>query len=190
MNTTYIVISYLLGINIVTFIIYGIDKLKAKKGWWRIPEATLLLLALVGGSIGAWVGMKMWHHKTMHKKFKYGVPAILIFQIGAVVACIMLTSCSGNRQIINQEMTQMTGAYTNYRDVTQDDKILFDATYKGDIKLTPLKVMTQVVAGTNFRFLCSDGKGSNYEVAIFRALPSSGGKAEVRSVKLIIDNYE
>ena len=89
MNTTYIIIAYLLGINIVTFIIYGIDKLKAKKGWWRIPEATLLLLALVGGSIGAWVGMKVWHHKTMHKKFKYGVPAILVFQIGAVVACPM-----------------------------------------------------------------------------------------------------
>uniref|UniRef100_UPI00402A38B7 DUF1294 domain-containing protein n=1 Tax=Segatella hominis TaxID=2518605 RepID=UPI00402A38B7 len=46
-----------------------------------MPEATLLLLAVLGGSIGAWMGMKVWHHKTMHKKFKYGIPAILLIQI-------------------------------------------------------------------------------------------------------------
>ena len=72
---------YLLGINAVTFIVYGIDKYKAKKAKWRIPEATLLLLAVLGGSIGAWMGMKVWHHKTMHKKFKYGIPAIMLIQI-------------------------------------------------------------------------------------------------------------
>ena len=72
---------YLLAINVVTFIVYGIDKYKAKKAKWRIPEATLLLLAVLGGSIGAWMGMKVWHHKTMHKKFKYGIPAILMIQI-------------------------------------------------------------------------------------------------------------
>ncbi len=72
---------YLLGINAVTFIVYGIDKYKAKKAKWRISEATLLLLAVLGGSIGAWMGMKVWHHKTMHKKFKYGIPAILLIQI-------------------------------------------------------------------------------------------------------------
>ena len=72
---------YLLAINAVTFIVYGIDKYKAKKAKWRIPEATLLLLAVLGGSIGAWMGMKVWHHKTMHKKFKYGIPAILMIQI-------------------------------------------------------------------------------------------------------------
>ena len=72
---------YLLGINAVTFIVYGIDKYKAKKAKWRISEATLLLLAVVGGSVGAWIGMKIWHHKTMHKKFKYGIPAILLIQI-------------------------------------------------------------------------------------------------------------
>ena len=72
---------YLLGINAVTFIVYGIDKYKAKKAKWRISEATLLLLAVLGGSIGAWIGMKVWHHKTMHKKFKYGIPAILLIQI-------------------------------------------------------------------------------------------------------------
>lgn len=73
--------SYLLAINAVTFIVYGIDKYKAKKAKWRISEATLLLLAVLGGSIGAWIGMKVWHHKTMHKKFKYGIPAILLIQI-------------------------------------------------------------------------------------------------------------
>lgn len=74
-------VCYLLAINAVTFIVYGIDKYKAKKAKWRISEATLLLLAVLGGSIGAWVGMKVWHHKTMHKKFKYGIPAILLIQI-------------------------------------------------------------------------------------------------------------
>ena len=72
---------YLLAINAVAFIMYGIDKYKAKKAKWRISEATLLLLAVLGGSIGAWMGMKVWHNKTMHKKFKYGIPAILLIQI-------------------------------------------------------------------------------------------------------------
>lgn len=74
-------VCYLLAINAVTFIVYGIDKYKAKKAKWRISEATLLLLAVLGGSVGAWVGMKVWHHKTIHKKFKYGIPAILLIQI-------------------------------------------------------------------------------------------------------------
>lgn len=58
---------YLIVINIVTFLVYGIDKWKAKQGSWRISEATLLILAVIGGSIGALLGMKIWHHKTMHK---------------------------------------------------------------------------------------------------------------------------
>ena len=82
MNTLHSCLAYyLLAINVVTFIMYGIDKYKAKKAKWRISEATLLLLAVLGGSIGAWMGMKVWHHKTMHKKFKYGIPAILLIQI-------------------------------------------------------------------------------------------------------------
>ena len=72
---------YLIVINVVTFLVYGIDKWKAKQGSWRISEATLLILAAIGGSIGALLGMKIWHHKTMHKKFKYGLPLILIIQI-------------------------------------------------------------------------------------------------------------
>ena len=82
MNTLHsYLIYYILAINAVAFIVYGIDKYKAKKAKWRISEATLLLLAVLGGSIGAWMGMKVWHHKTMHKKFKYGIPAILLIQI-------------------------------------------------------------------------------------------------------------
>ena len=82
MNTLHSCLTYyLIAINAVTFIMYGIDKYKAKKAKWRISEATLLLLAVLGGSIGAWMGMKVWHHKTMHKKFKYGIPAILLIQI-------------------------------------------------------------------------------------------------------------
>ena len=81
MNMIQAVIYILIGINVLTFLIYGIDKWKAKRGSWRISEATLLMLAVIGGSIGAWLGMKVWHHKTMHKKFKFGLPLILIAQI-------------------------------------------------------------------------------------------------------------
>ena len=72
---------YLLAANVVTFILYGMDKYKAKKAKWRISETTLLTLAAIGGSIGAWAGMRIWHHKTLHKKFKYGIPVIIIIQI-------------------------------------------------------------------------------------------------------------
>ena len=85
MNTLHSCLAYyLLGINAVTFIVYGIDKYKAKKAKWRISEATLLLLAVLGGSIGAWIGMKVWHNKTMHKKFKYYFLAILLIQIALI----------------------------------------------------------------------------------------------------------
>ena len=76
-----IILGYLLAVNIATFLLYGIDKYKAKKNQWRISEATLLLMAAMGGSIGAWAGMRLWHHKTKHKKFKYGIPVIIIMQI-------------------------------------------------------------------------------------------------------------
>ena len=77
-------LNYLVIINIIAFIVYGIDKLKAKRGKWRITEATLLLLAIIGGSIGAWCGVKVWHHKTLHKKFKYGIPLIIALQIAMI----------------------------------------------------------------------------------------------------------
>ncbi|MCI6830337.1 MAG: DUF1294 domain-containing protein [Prevotella sp.] len=83
-----IILGYLLAINIATFFLYGIDKYKARKGRWRISEATLLLMAVVGGSIGAWTGMRLWHHKTKHKKFKYGIPIIIILQVALAVYLI------------------------------------------------------------------------------------------------------
>ncbi len=85
MNWFYIIIGYLLLANVVTFITYGIDKYKAKNVKWRISEATLLLMAVFGGSVGAWLGMKAFHHKTMHKKFYIGMPAIIVLQIALAV---------------------------------------------------------------------------------------------------------
>ena len=79
-----IILGYLLAVNIATFFLYGIDKYKAKRGLWRISEATLLTIATISGSIGACAGMRLWHHKTMHKKFKYGIPLISIMQIALV----------------------------------------------------------------------------------------------------------
>ena len=79
------IICYILAVNIATFFLYGIDKYKAKKNQWRISEATLLTMAAIGGSIGARAGMRLWHHKTMHKKFKYGIPFIITLQIALVV---------------------------------------------------------------------------------------------------------
>lgn len=81
-------------VNVVAFIVYGIDKYRARNGKWRIPEATLLMLAVVGGSVGAWLGMKAWHHKTRHRKFQYGVPAILLLQI-VVATLLYVNHCVG-----------------------------------------------------------------------------------------------
>lgn len=78
----------IIGVNVITFVVYGIDKLKAKKGKWRVPETTLLLLAIIGGSVGAWCGVRVWHHKTMHLKFKYGIPLIMAVQVGLLL-CLM-----------------------------------------------------------------------------------------------------
>ena len=80
-----IILYYLLAVNIATFFLYGIAKYKARKGRWRLSEATLLMMAVIGGSIGAWSGMRLWHHKTMHKKFKYGIPIIIILQVTIAV---------------------------------------------------------------------------------------------------------
>ena len=76
-----ILLAYLVAINVITFFLYGIDKWKARHDKWRVPESKLLILAALGGSVGAWLGTKVWHHKTLHKKFKYGIPAILILQL-------------------------------------------------------------------------------------------------------------
>ena len=79
------IIIYLIAINVITFFVYGADKKKAKKKAWRTPEAVLILLAVVGGGLGAWIGMQTWHHKTQHNKFKYGAPIILLVQVAGLV---------------------------------------------------------------------------------------------------------
>lgn len=75
---------YLVVVNILAFALYGIDKYKAKAGAWRIPEKTLLGIAVLGGSVGAIAGMKTFHHKTKHWYFRYGLPALLAIQLTAV----------------------------------------------------------------------------------------------------------
>lgn len=90
-----IIIIYLVSINVATFFTFGLDKLKAKRAKWRIREAALLILAILGGSVGAWLGMKVWHHKTMHKKFKYGIPLILLVQIALIFLVFLIYKCYG-----------------------------------------------------------------------------------------------
>ena len=79
------IITYLVIINAVSFLLMLIDKQKAKRSAWRIPEATLMGVAALGGSIGAIAGMYVFRHKTRHVKFFLGLPAILIIQIGLVI---------------------------------------------------------------------------------------------------------
>lgn len=76
-------VIYLVIVNIVGLAIMGIDKQKAKRHSWRISEKTLFVIALVGGSIGVKGGMQLFRHKTHHKQFVYGVPAIIILQLAA-----------------------------------------------------------------------------------------------------------
>ncbi len=96
---TTILIYYLLSVNLATFIAYGIDKLKARRNGAlhnkrhlsrRIPEVALLLLAALGGSPAALLAMYLFRHKTLHKKFRYGVPAILIIQLTIIILTIIL----------------------------------------------------------------------------------------------------
>lgn len=81
MSFLQIVFIYIVAINLIAFCVYGIDKYRAKHSKWRISEVTLLGLAVIGGSIGALLGMYAWHHKTKHLKFKYGIPVIIILQL-------------------------------------------------------------------------------------------------------------
>ena len=86
---TTVLIYYLLSVNLLTILAFGIDKWKAKHKRWRITEAALLLLAALGGSPAALLAMRVFHHKTLHKKFRYGVPAILLVQVTLVVVFLM-----------------------------------------------------------------------------------------------------
>ena len=85
MEITCIIVYYLAGVNLLTFIVYGLDKYKAAHKRWRIPEATLLILAALGGSPAALLAMYLFRHKTLHKKFRFGIPIILLVQIAVAV---------------------------------------------------------------------------------------------------------
>ena len=100
-------IFYLVAINVVTFFVYGLDKLKAKRKRWRIPEAVLLAMAVIGGSIGAWLGMKVWHHKTAHNKFKFGIPIIIALQI----ALFFWISCGTKQEVVETPIPVQGGKY-------------------------------------------------------------------------------
>ena len=76
---------YLVVVNVLSLLLFGWDKLCARKDRWRVPELRLMLLALIGGSIGALLAMKVFRHKTMHFKFKYGIPLILLLQIVSII---------------------------------------------------------------------------------------------------------
>ena len=71
--------------NIVTFGVYGVDKQRARKNKWRVSEGTLFLLAILGGSIGAYLAMYVFHHKTNKKRFRLGIPLIFILQLGVAM---------------------------------------------------------------------------------------------------------
>ena len=79
------VLLYLLIINVIGFLAMGLDKLKAKKEWWRIPEGTLMTICLLGGGIGTIAGMYKFRHKTKKLKFSVGMPTILISEIALVI---------------------------------------------------------------------------------------------------------
>lgn len=83
-----IIAGYLALMNLIGFTAMGLDKRRAVKKLWRIPESTLFIIALIGGSIGSIIGMRIFHHKTRHWYFVYGMPAILLLQIAAVIVLI------------------------------------------------------------------------------------------------------
>lgn len=84
-----ILMWYLIIINVVTWLTYGLDKWKAKAGKWRIPERTLLLLALTGGSVGALAGMMLFRHKTKKAKFFIGVPVMFVVHCVIMAAVVL-----------------------------------------------------------------------------------------------------
>ena len=86
MNTAEVIIIYFAGVNLLGFLSMGIDKKRAKNHEWRISEAVLFFFAIIGGSIGSLLGMKLFRHKTKHKKFTIGIPIILVLQIGVIIA--------------------------------------------------------------------------------------------------------
>ncbi|MBQ2061754.1 MAG: DUF1294 domain-containing protein [Oscillospiraceae bacterium] len=81
----WVLIGYLVIINVIAFTVFGADKAKAKRNAWRVPEKMLFLLALLGGGLGAFLGMRVFHHKTKHWYFQVFIPLILVLEIAAGV---------------------------------------------------------------------------------------------------------
>lgn len=81
-----VALLWLLVWNLAAFALMGVDKAKARRGRWRIPEKTLFLSALLGGSVGAVLGMSLFRHKTQHRSFRLGMPLILCLQVLALLA--------------------------------------------------------------------------------------------------------
>lgn len=90
MDVITLLLSYFIAINFIGFALMGIDKYKAKKRAFRIPEATLFIVAVIGGSIGSIAGMYTFRHKTRHRSFVYGMPFILFVQIALIAVLLSL----------------------------------------------------------------------------------------------------
>ena len=93
MEKFFIPAAYLVAVNIVTFALFAYDKYCAQHDKWRVRESTLLLWAAIGGSLGAGLAMEICHHKTLHAKFKFGVPILLFLQI--LIAALAVTNPGG-----------------------------------------------------------------------------------------------
>lgn len=76
---------YLLAVNLAAFALMGLDKRRARRGKWRVPERSLFLPAVLGGALGGTVGMRVFHHKTRHWYFRYGFPLLLLIQLGSLI---------------------------------------------------------------------------------------------------------
>ena len=88
MNSFDFIILYVAAVNVISFIVMGVDKRRAVKRDFRVPESTLFVLAIIGGSIGSIAGMHLFHHKTRHWYFLYGMPVILALQIILILAVV------------------------------------------------------------------------------------------------------
>lgn len=80
-----LLLVYLLLINAAGLLLMLADKVKARKNMWRVPEAALFCIAILGGSLGCLMGMRLFHHKTLHKRFSIGIPVIIALQITFLV---------------------------------------------------------------------------------------------------------
>lgn len=86
-----LIAAYFAAVNLVAFLSFGIDKSRSKRAKWRIPEATLMAYALFGGSLGCFLGMRLFRHKTLKPLFYIGVPIILVLQVLGVLWLIFLS---------------------------------------------------------------------------------------------------